>query len=126
MSLFGTIQIANNSLNAASIGLQVTGNNIANSNTPGYLREEPNLVTGPTQQIGHLSLGLGVRIAGIVQKVDEFLSERLRNATSDVSNSEAQDETWMKLESILGEMNDSDLSSAVNAFFGAVNDVMNQ
>ena len=39
MSLLGTIQLSSNALNAAQLGLQVTGNNIANANTPDYIRE---------------------------------------------------------------------------------------
>ncbi len=37
MSLFSSIQLANNTLRAQQIGLQVTGQNIANANTPGYI-----------------------------------------------------------------------------------------
>ncbi len=39
MSLFSSIQLANNALIASQIGLQVVGNNIANANTPGYIRK---------------------------------------------------------------------------------------
>ena len=40
MSLFGSIQMGGNTLQAMQIGLQVVGNNIANANTPGYVRQE--------------------------------------------------------------------------------------
>ena len=40
MSLFGAIQMGGNTLQAMQIGLQVVGNNIANANTPGYVRQE--------------------------------------------------------------------------------------
>ncbi len=59
MSLFGSIQLANNALQANQIGLQVTGQNIANANTPGYSREEVILTPAPTQRQGSLLLGLG-------------------------------------------------------------------
>ena len=49
-----------NSLRANEIALQVVGQNIANANTPGYLREEIHLVPGPTQKLGGLLLGTGV------------------------------------------------------------------
>ena len=52
MSLFGSIQLAGNTLRAADIGLQVVGNNIANANTPGYARQEVQLVPAPSQRIG--------------------------------------------------------------------------
>ena len=39
MSLFSSIQMAGNALQANDIGLQVVGQNISNANTPGYIRE---------------------------------------------------------------------------------------
>ena len=57
MSLFSSMQLANNSLRAAQIGLQVVGQNIANANTPGYIREEVNFKPAPSQRVGGLVLG---------------------------------------------------------------------
>ena len=76
MSLLGSLQIARNSLAAHQVGLQVVANNIANANTPGYLRQDLVLTPGPTQTIGGLPLGLGVRIEGIVQQADRLLADR--------------------------------------------------
>ena len=69
MSLFGILQLSGNALNAASLGLQVTGNNIANANTPGYLRQQLNLAPTEPQQLGGLSVGLGVSVTGITQQI---------------------------------------------------------
>ena len=60
MSLFSTLQMASNALQANQIGLQVVGQNIANVNTPGYSRETLNLVPSGTQKVGKLLIGLGV------------------------------------------------------------------
>jgi flagellar hook-associated protein 1 FlgK len=57
MSLFGTLSIASNSLIAQQIGIQVTGNNLANANTEGYVRQEVVFQPAPTQRIGELRLG---------------------------------------------------------------------
>ena len=37
------------------------------------------------------SLGSGVCVEGVVRQVDAFLQERLRSATSDMANGEAQE-----------------------------------
>ncbi len=50
MSLFGSIQMGGNTLQAMQIGLQVVGNNIANANTPGYVRQEAVYVPAPVQR----------------------------------------------------------------------------
>jgi len=126
MSLFSSIQLANNALIGAQIGLQVVGNNIANANTPGYLREEVVLAPGQTYRVGNLLFGLGVDVIGIVQKVDLFLEERLRNSQSDLSNSEAQEQAYVQLETVIGELSDTDLSTSLQTFFASISDVINQ
>jgi flagellar hook-associated protein 1 FlgK len=126
MSLFGSIQLAGNTLQAQQIGLQVVGQNIANSNTPGYSREDVTLTPAPTQQLGSLLLGTGVQVQGITQKVDEFLEQRLRAASSDTASSQAQTDAYSQLESILGALKDTDLNSTLNKFFSSISDVLNQ
>src|SRR3990172_1903816 len=80
MSLFGSIQLGANTLQVMQIGLQVTGNNIANANTPGYIRQKVIYSPAPVQRIGNLVLGLGVQIDGIVDQVDKFVLDRLVGA----------------------------------------------
>lgn len=126
MSLFGSIQLANNALLATQLGIQVTGNNIANANTPGYIRQSIVLTPAATQRKGDLLLGLGVDVSAVVQQTDKFLDERLRGSISDLSNGETQEGTYTQLETILGELSDTDLSSTLSKFFGSINDILNQ
>ncbi len=126
MSLFGTLQLASNSLQAQQIGLQVVGQNIANANTPGYSREEVLLTPAPTQQLGQITLGMGVQVQGVVQKVDEFLNERLRSANSDVANSKAQQQTYSDLEGIVGALQKTSLDGSMNDFFSSISNILNQ
>lgn len=126
MTLFSTIGLSRNALNAASLGLQVTGNNIANANTPGYIRERLILTPAPTQHYGGLLLGLGVEVEGVVQVIDRFLEERMRQASSDLVNGETQEGTYVQLESLIGELGDNDLSTALTSFFGSIHDILNQ
>jgi flagellar hook-associated protein 1 len=123
MSLFGSIQLANNTLRANQIGLQVTGQNIANANTPGYIREEAVMSAAPTQRLGRLLLGLGVEVEAVIQKVDHYLEQRLRNATSDRSAADIEEQTLLELESIFGELEDTDLSSSLSDFFNSIADL---
>jgi len=126
MSLLGSIQQAKNSLTAAQIGLQVVGQNIANANTPGYAREEVVLTPAPTQKYGNLLMGLGVQVKGIVQKVDHFLDERVRGTTSDRVGAEVQEQAYLSLERLLGELTETDLSTSLTNFFASLSEVVNQ
>lgn len=126
MSLISALQVASNSMQAAQIGLQVVGNNVANSATPDYLRQEVVLTPAPGYRKGGLILGLGVDVQAVIQKSDGFLEERLRSAQSDLASGEAQEEAHSQLEVLLGELGDTGVSATLNRFFGAINDVLNQ
>lgn len=126
MTLLSSIQIANNALIAAQLGLQVTSNNVANANTPGYIRQNLVLTPSPTQRYGGLLLGLGVDVAAVKQQTDRFLEERVRNANSDLASSTAQEDTYVQLESLIGELSDTDLSTSLSGFFNSIHDILNQ
>ena len=126
MSLFGSIRLASNALRADQIAMQVIGQNIANANTPGYIREEVELSPAPTQRVGGLLMGLGVQVDAVVQKIDLFLEERLRGAVSDKSSAETRESTYTQLEQLIGELGNTDISTAMTSFFNSVSEILNQ
>ena len=126
MTLFSTIQLSANALQAAQLGLQVTSNNIANANTPSYIRQRLAQTPSVPQRYGNLVLGLGVDIDGVVQVVDRFLQERLRTAESDVASGEMQESVYAQLEGLIGELGDTDLSTALTDFFASIHEILNQ
>ncbi|MCC6123435.1 MAG: flagellar hook-associated protein FlgK [Pirellulales bacterium] len=126
MSLFSSIQMAGNALRANEIALQVAGQNIANANTPGYLREEIQLKPGPTQQLGSLLLGTGVQVEAITQVMDRFLQLRLQAAISDKAGFDTLKQTYSQLESILGALESASLNDSMTAFFNGISQIMNQ
>jgi flagellar hook-associated protein 1 len=127
MSLFSSIQTAGNTLRANELGLQVVGQNIANANTPGYIREEVILQPAPTQRYGGLLLGTGVDVSAVVEKLDQFLEQRLRGAMSDQANTDAVQQAYAQLESLVGALSDGDnISSSMNDFFSSISEILNQ
>jgi len=108
------------------IGLHVVGNNIANSNTPGFVRESVIYTPAPVQKIGNLTLGMGVEIAGIVQNIDQFVVDRLRDAGGDRASADIQEKAYRGLEGILGELTDTDLSTSMTNFFNSIDEVLNE
>jgi flagellar hook-associated protein 1 FlgK len=124
MSLFGSLQLAGNTLQAMQIGLHVVGNNIANANTPGFIRERTIYTPAPVQKLGRLTLGLGVEIAGIVQVIDKFTEGRLWDAGGDRASAEAQQDAYRTLETILSPLNDeASLTALTTNFFNAIHEI---
>ncbi len=126
MSLYSSIRMAANTLRADEIGMQVVGQNIANAATPGYIREEVIFTPAPTQHLGGLLLGMGVQVEAVIQKIDNFLEERLRGSVSDKLSSETQEQIYAQLEQLIGELGETDLSTRLNEFFGSIAEILNQ
>ena len=126
MSLQGVIRMGANALQANQIAVQVCGQNIANVNTPGYIREEAILETAPAQDFGRFSLGLGVMVDAVVMQIDQFLEDQLRGSVSEVAGWEQLEYAYTQLQTILGELADSDLSTALTNFFSSISEVLNQ
>lgn len=126
MSLFSTIQMSANALQVSQLGLHVVGNNISNANTPGYSRQELVQTSAVTTKYGEVIVGNGVRAVGVVQKLDAYGVERLRQTESALAASEAQRSMYGQMESIFGELTDNDLSSKIADFSGSINDLLNQ
>ncbi|MCC5786437.1 MAG: flagellar hook-associated protein FlgK [Phycisphaerales bacterium] len=126
MSLNSAMHIGASALRASQVGLQVTGNNLANVSTPGYSRQVVGLAPIQGQNFGApYILGRGVGVTGVTRQISESLNARLRTGVSDESAARGQLDVLSQLESVLGELSGSDLSSAMDRFFGAWSELAN-
>lgn len=126
MSLLGTLQMSTGALSANQLALQVIANNVANANTPGYIRQRLDLEEASPQKVGNITYGMGVKVGGVTQLYDKFLAERILGANSNTAEGTAVDSAYTDLESLIGEMSDTDLSTSLSKFFNSIQDVLNQ
>ncbi len=130
MSTFSGISTALSSLTAQRQALDVAGQNIANANTVGYTRQRVDMqslnATGaPSMFSTPLGAGNGVNVVGIARMGDEFLDARLRTQTSISSYNGSTATTLERLESVVTEPGDTGLSSGLQQFWSAWEDVAN-
>lgn len=126
MSLFSAVQTAATSLQVTQLGLQTVGNNIANANTPGYIRQQVIQTPAAGYRYGNAVIGLGVRAQSIEQVVDETLLDRIRKTTSELALQEQLEFENVNQEAMLNELTDRDFSSMLNRFASAFQEVANQ
>lgn len=125
MSLTGAMQIARSGLTAAQLGIQLTGNNIANVGTPGYSRQTASLI--PQRGDGNSAwIGAGVLVRDIRRQVDGALQSRLWGSTSDFAAAQTRHNMLSQVEAALGELGDNDLSSELSGFFRVWSERANQ
>ncbi len=126
MSLFGTIQQSNGALQAAQIGLQVVGNNIANANTEGYIRQRLELTPAAAVRQGGLIKGQGVRPTGITQVIDQALAERMFNAGTALAGAETLENAYSQLEEIASELDNNGLNRQLSTFNNSLHELSTQ
>jgi len=118
--------VGKSAIQAYRQSLAVTGQNIANMNTEGYMRREADLQEVTASQGGITSLanqaGLGVRIADIRRSFDAFLLDRARSSTSGFERMDNYLNQIMQLENMLLP-SDADLGSQIGRFFNALSEV---
>lgn len=120
MTLFSSLGLGLSSLNASQAALQTTGHNIANATTPGFSRQRVEQVARRPQDFNRFQIGQGVDIASVRRIVDEVLNASLRDATAQSGDLGVQKQIFDRVEALVNEFSDSDLSSAFNDFYDSL------
>jgi flagellar hook-associated protein 1 FlgK len=97
-SISSVLSTAVQSLMAETGALQVTSNNIANANTPGYSRQLAILQEAAPTNVGDLSVGNGVVLEGYQSVRDELVSNQIQQETQSQSSANAQLNTLQQIE----------------------------
>jgi flagellar hook-associated protein 1 FlgK len=118
-SLFGSLSIAVRSLLAQEGALDVTANNIANVNTPGYSRQLPILTETPPLDTGQISIGNGVEFEGVQSVRDNILELRIDQETQQQNQLQSYVNSMNQVQSLFNETAGAGLSDALNQFFNS-------
>lgn len=129
-NFFSGIYRANDALTAARYGLEVTGNNIANANTPGYTRQRAEQASaGPAVGVPTIHSGFGedggVRATGTARLGDMVLDTRTRAEHARTAAVDTQAARLADVENIFREPSDTGLSEQLHDFWNAWGDVAN-
>lgn len=112
MSLNTILNIATSGMMASQTGLRVVSDNIANINTPGYVRKtmaQSNLVSN--------GMGVGVNIDAIKRATDKFMAAASLNGASSAGKANAVATAMDNAQKLFGD------PSAATNYFSTLNDV---
>jgi flagellar hook-associated protein 1 FlgK len=123
MGLSATMEAGRSGLNIYQVAIEVTGENIANVNTPGYSRQRVVLETAPPTTANGFPLGTGVRISTVERYYDGFLQQQLVNAQTTLGYDTAKSSVLQQIEPTFNEVNNDGLGAAITNFFGAWQDL---
>lgn len=127
MSLTSALSNTAGALELFSTGIQVTSNNVANVNTPGYVRENLEIRSAPPARTGGLIVGNGVLGVGIRLQIDRHLEARIQTAQGDYAGANAMRRTYLDLETTLQELGAGNgISGQLTAFESSLQNVAAQ
>jgi flagellar hook-associated protein 1 len=126
MSSSGRIMdIARKALSAQQTGLNVTGQNIANVNTPGYSRQRVELQASRPAQENFGFIGQGVDVQTVQRARDGFIDSELRTEQQSMKRWETEEQSLTSIEGIFNEPSDSGLSTVLANFWDSWADLAN-
>jgi flagellar hook-associated protein 1 len=116
MSLSQALSAAMSGLRATQVGLSTVAANVANAETPGYVRKTPTQVTTAAGEFN-----VNVRVAGIQRELDLYVQRQLRIETSGGSYAELRAQFYSRLQQIYGQPGtDSAFETVFNKFTTAL------
>jgi flagellar hook-associated protein 1 FlgK len=125
MSISGLFNIGRSALTASQVQLGVTGQNIANVNTPGYSRQEVILEFTTPQTLSQGSIGQGVTVAGIKRIYSNSLLNQINQAQQDYGKSSTLSQTLSNVEQVFNEAQNLGLARPLADFFNAWQELAN-
>src|ERR1700710_38592 len=102
MSLSDVLSIAMAGLRANQAAMSLVSSNVANAETPGYVRKTVDQVQTNTG-----STGTGVNINGVNRQLDEYVQAQLRTETSGASYASLKSSFLQQLQGLYGNPDSS-------------------
>jgi len=117
------LNIAAQALLVQQLGVEVTGNNIANVNTPGYSRQRVNLINAETVPSSWGPLGTGVKAQGVERAFDPFITARLNEKSSLLADYQTRYEALQQVAAFFNETQAGGLNDLLSQFWAAWHDL---
>lgn len=119
-----SLSIGVSGLQAAQAGIRTTEHNISNVNTAGFRRQEISYGTLGAQYSGGLLYGTGVNVETVRQLYSQFLDSEVMLDETRLARQEVYAEQATRVDQLMSDSK-TGMSSAINAFFDAADEVSN-
>ncbi len=118
----GVMSVSVSALSAAQVGLQTTGHNIANTNTPGYTRQEVEMVNRKPNFSGVGFVGQGVNVETVKRAYSQFLNSQVLSEQTQASMLNTYHAQIEQIDNVIADPT-AGISPAIQDFFSSVNNV---
>ncbi len=123
-NIFSILNTAKLGLQTHQLGVEVTGHNIANVQTPGFSRQTVTLEPNTPRTVGNMGqIGTGVTGTAITRAHDQFLFKQILSENGTMGNFSVRRDVFDRLEILLNESTGTNLNNEMNQFFSALSDL---
>jgi flagellar hook-associated protein 1 FlgK len=123
MGLFQIMRSASITLSAFQLASEITGDNIANVNTKGYVRQKVILQENPSYPSPYGGIGTGVRPKEIKRIIDMFVENQVEKETSIKTYWDEKTNYYQLIERVLQEPSDTNINGLLNNFWSVLEEL---
>src|SRR4051812_14854110 len=116
MSISQALNTSLSGLRATQAGMAIVAGNVANAQTPGYVRKTLQL-----QTIASSDLGGSVRVAAVTREFDQYVQRQLRVETAGGGYADLRAQFYARIQGLLGAPGSAaSLETVFNNFTGSL------
>jgi flagellar hook-associated protein 1 FlgK len=119
MSINSIFNSASSSIVAQRVAMEVTGENIANVNTPGYSRQRAIMETAPVTNSSGFPLGNGVLVKTVQRFYDAVLQKNITDGNSTLQNNQSRLTSLQAMEPSFNDVSTDGLGKSIQDFFNS-------
>jgi flagellar hook-associated protein 1 FlgK len=119
------LSVGTRALQTSQLGIDITGQNVANADVDGYSRKRINQATMYAFDSTYGQMGLGARVVNIERMRNIFLDEQIRKQNSEVGYFAQVNSTFNRMEAILCEPSDLGIMHYLDDFFDSWENLAN-
>jgi flagellar hook-associated protein 1 FlgK len=123
MGVNSILNIASSGVSMSQLAMEVTSENIANVNTPGYSTQRAVFETAQVLNTNGFPLGSGVQLAAVQRNHDDLLQLQIAKGNSAYGESSTKQTALEQIEPSFNELNSDGLGQAMNNFFNSWQDL---
>ena len=125
MSLFSVLNVATSGLSASQLGMDVSGQNIANADVDGYSRKRLNSSADYRTDGTYGQMGIGVDVINIQRMRDGFIDDQIRQQGQQVGYYTQVNQTYQNLQGVFTEPSNTGLQQYMDQFFDSWQNLAN-
>ncbi|MEN9810953.1 MAG: hypothetical protein RLZZ488_2520 [Pseudomonadota bacterium] len=119
------LNVGGESLGNSRLGIEITGHNISNAQTPGFSRQRPDMEPNNPIGYGNIILGQGAKVARVARAHNEYLEEALRRETQNHGKAESFEHNMSRLQGYFNPDLTSTVRTRMDSFMNSLRDFAN-